>query len=178
MMMGSEENPGKEIKQLVRYNIEMIKHELGVGSLAGLNFSRADMRWTDLRGADLTGAEMYETNLQFADLRGADFKDVDLRGANFWDADLREAKNLTAKQLARAFVDETTVLSKDITLEEIAKEVGARAQNNSDRRVMNRSGSPRWGLNRRTEDREGAVERRGPDRRVRSRRKIGYDSIY
>ena len=66
---------------------------------------RTDLSYTDLERANLTGADC--TNAVF---RGADFKDAILDGTILRGADLTDARNLTREQLARAVIDETTIL--------------------------------------------------------------------
>ncbi len=80
-------------------------------TLAGGDFSSADMRYSVLTGidgknanfenanlvrsnlmkADLTGANLQYADLSFADLRGADLRHAKLTGANLGGADLRGA---------------------------------------------------------------------------------------
>ena len=66
-------------------------------------FAGADLRMVNFRGADLRGADLRNTRHAFTDFYGARLDGADLRGA-----DLSSARNLTALQLARAKVDDTT----------------------------------------------------------------------
>lgn len=87
--------------------------------------SAASLRFSNLRDATLIGSELVRANLQYArfdraDLAQADLRDAELdyavlSGANLIDADLRGAnlryaRGLTARQLAAALTDATTVL--------------------------------------------------------------------
>jgi uncharacterized protein YjbI with pentapeptide repeats len=74
----------------------------------------------DLQGAFIRRTDLSNANLERANLTGADCSNVIFRGANFKDAildgtilkgaDLTGARNLTRAQIAKAIVDESTVL--------------------------------------------------------------------
>jgi len=74
-------------------------------NLAGADCAGADFSFTNLKSANLTGA-----NFSKASLRGADLEDANLAGTDFRGADLTDARNLTARQLREAIVDEATRL--------------------------------------------------------------------
>jgi uncharacterized protein YjbI with pentapeptide repeats len=83
----------------------------------------------DVRGAFLRRTDLSFANLERANLSGADFSNATLRGANLKDAnldgtilkgaDLTDAKNLTALQLSRAILDETTKLPENLSITNI-----------------------------------------------------------
>jgi uncharacterized protein YjbI with pentapeptide repeats len=78
-----------------------------------------DLSRTFIRRADLSGANLEGTNLSYADcknanFRGVNFKDANLEGTNLVGADLSDAYNLTREQLAKAIIDDTTILPADL----------------------------------------------------------------
>ena len=75
-----------------------------------LNLSGAKVQRTDLSYANLTRANLTGANLSHAILRGANMKDAILDGAILIGADLRDVKNLTKAQVAKAVIDESTLL--------------------------------------------------------------------
>jgi uncharacterized protein YjbI with pentapeptide repeats len=75
-----------------------------------LDLSRAFIRRTDFSYTDLERANLTGTDCTGAVFRGADFKNAILDGTILRGADLTDARNLTREQLARAVVDETTIL--------------------------------------------------------------------
>lgn len=90
--------------------ISEIPNELGkqIGSVAGLDFVGANLRWCCLRFANLSGRDFRgidAAKVDFADsnLSNADFTGANLRGANFAGADLRGAKFTDADLAAANF---------------------------------------------------------------------------
>jgi uncharacterized protein YjbI with pentapeptide repeats len=80
---------------------------------------RIDLSRTFIRRVDLSNARLIGTDFSFADcsnanFRGADFRDAILEGTILKGADLTGAKNLTRKQIARAVIDERTILPEDL----------------------------------------------------------------
>jgi uncharacterized protein YjbI with pentapeptide repeats len=85
-----------------------------------------DIHGAFMRRVDLTRANLERANLAGADaanavFRGANFKDADLTGTILKGADLREARNLTAGQLAKAIIDESTILPEHIGREDLLR---------------------------------------------------------
>ena len=62
--------------------------DLSNADLSNAGLSYADLRGADLRGADLSNADLRGADLSNADLRGADLRGADLSYANLSDADL------------------------------------------------------------------------------------------
>ncbi|QBK30699.1 pentapeptide repeat-containing protein [Roseitalea porphyridii] len=79
-------------------------------NLPPLDLSGAFLRRTSLSGAILKNANFAGADFQNARFVGSDFEGADLTGTNLVGADLTGAKNLTADQLRRAIIDETTRL--------------------------------------------------------------------
>ncbi|MGP0059382.1 MAG: pentapeptide repeat-containing protein [Beijerinckiaceae bacterium] len=75
-----------------------------------IDLSRTFIRRTDLSGANLEGANLSYADCKNAIFRGVNFKDAVLEGTNLVGADLSDARNLTREQLARAIIDDTTIL--------------------------------------------------------------------
>ncbi len=74
-----------------------------------------DLRGAFIRRTDLSGANLVGANLSFADcananFRGADFRDARLEGTILRGADLTGVKHLTREQIAKAVIDERTLL--------------------------------------------------------------------
>lgn len=87
---------------------------------------RLDIHGAFVRRTDLTRAILRNANLSHADASGALFRDADFEGANLTGtilrgADLTGAKNLTAKQLSSAIIDEETRLPAGIDREEVLR---------------------------------------------------------
>ena len=85
---------------------------------------RVDIRGAFVRRTDLTGAVLRGANLSNADATGALFRGADFEGARLFGtilrgADLTGARNLTARQLAEAIVDEHTILPENINRAEL-----------------------------------------------------------
>jgi hypothetical protein len=88
-------------------------------SLAGVDWSHADLQGctltkADMRGAKLAGADLRNANLAGALLNGADLTGADLRGANLDGAQLARAK-LTHTNLAGASCKNTNFAWTDLT---------------------------------------------------------------
>jgi uncharacterized protein YjbI with pentapeptide repeats len=79
-----------------------------------LDLHGAFLRRTNLADATLVGANLAGADLSNADLRGADLRDANLRGTILHGADLTGVRNLTARQLREAIVDERTKLPEDV----------------------------------------------------------------
>ena len=75
-----------------------------------VDLSRTFIRRTDLSGANLEGANLSYADSKNANFRGANFKDAILDGTVLIGADLSDVRNLTREQLAKAVIDETTIL--------------------------------------------------------------------
>jgi uncharacterized protein YjbI with pentapeptide repeats len=75
-----------------------------------LDLSRTFIRRTDLSFASLVGANFTNADCSNAIFRGADFKNTILDGAILRGADLSGAKNLTREQIAKAIIDDRTIL--------------------------------------------------------------------
>jgi uncharacterized protein YjbI with pentapeptide repeats len=76
---------------------------------------RIDLHGAFMRRTNMSGANLVEANFARADATGANFREADFARANLdgtilIGADLTGARNLTVEQLARAGIDETTVL--------------------------------------------------------------------
>lgn len=104
---------GAELKGLDLSGIEMegvnlAGADLEHADLAGANLEEADLRNADLKGANLSGADLEE-----ALMKGALLARTDLRGAN-----LAEALGLDQEELARACLDENTVLPVGLAVTE------------------------------------------------------------
>lgn len=79
-------------------------------ALPPLDVRGAFLRRTDLSGATLVNANLAGADLSGANLRGADLRDADLTGTILRGADLTGARNLTARQLGSAVIDDATKL--------------------------------------------------------------------
>lgn len=73
--------------------------------LHGAFVRRTDLSYASLKGANLSGADA-----SGAIFRGADFEQAQLSGTILKGADLSDAKNLTEDQLAKAIIDDYTIL--------------------------------------------------------------------
>ena len=85
---------------------------------SGKDLTKANLRWSDLRGvnlrkANLAGADLTGANLFQADLRGAKFTNATLQKADLRGADLRGANlqgaDLDACNFSKARLDGTTI---------------------------------------------------------------------
>ena len=79
----------------------MMNTFIQVGSLAGADLTRANLRGADLRDANLDGTNLHGANLLDADLTRANLRGANLEGANLRGAKLIEA-NLEGAMLAGA----------------------------------------------------------------------------
>jgi uncharacterized protein YjbI with pentapeptide repeats len=87
-----------------------------------------DLHGAFVRRIDLSGASLRDANMSGADatnaiFRGADFAGARLDGTILRGADLSGARNLTTEQLARAFIDDRTVLPAYIDRERLRERV-------------------------------------------------------
>ncbi|BBU61537.1 hypothetical protein MSC49_14720 [Methylosinus sp. C49] len=79
-----------------------------------IDLAGAFIRRTDLSNANLEGADLSRADCANAIFRGANMKDAVLDGTVLKGADLTGARNLTKAQIARAIVDERTILPSDL----------------------------------------------------------------
>lgn len=91
-------------------------------NLEGATLAFAVLRNADLVGANFKNADLVEANLinawlNNANLQGADLTKADLTGAALWGVNFHGAKNLTAKQLLLAKIDDTTKLDPELRAE-------------------------------------------------------------
>ena len=77
------------------------------------SFAGADLRKADLRGADLSGVDLKEADLADANLRGADLVAANLLQANLWGANLDTA-DLRKAHLRRADMQWAKVNGSDL----------------------------------------------------------------
>jgi len=160
--MGGPDSSKHKGLQLGKHTADMIKTALNVRSLAGIKLHYANLYGSDLQGEDLQGTDLSFTNLRGANLMSAklqtvDFLDADLRKAKLQKANLSKAKNLTARMLAQAIVDETTILPRDISLDDVIQARKSRNPDSPSRRTSERpSTSPerRSGKERREKERD------------------------
>ena len=82
---------------------------LDSAGLAGATLNGARLDSASLKGADLAGATLTGAVLIATDFSGAVLENAHLKGT-----DLSRARGLTAQQLARAWMDETTILPPGI----------------------------------------------------------------
>ena len=73
--------------------------------LHGAYLRRTDLSYANLEKANLSGADFTNANLH-----GANLKDANLAGTILRGADMRNTRNLTARQLKSAIIDERTKL--------------------------------------------------------------------
>jgi Pentapeptide repeats (8 copies) len=95
------------------YETDLIIKDRSVVDLLGADLRGANLREANLRGADLRGADLSETNLREANLHWADLISAnlsraylgrtDLSLADLSLANLRSVKELTVRQLERAY---------------------------------------------------------------------------
>lgn len=84
-----------------------------------LNINGAFIMRTDFSYALLQNANLSKVNASGTLFVGSDFENANLEGTILKGADLRKARNLTALQLSRAIIDETTLLPDYLTLDDI-----------------------------------------------------------
>ncbi len=77
--------------------------------LSGAFIRRTDLSNANLKGANLSGADC--TNVNF---RGANMQNAILDGTVLKGADLTGVRNLTRSQIARAIVDDQTILPSEL----------------------------------------------------------------
>jgi len=90
--------------------------------ITNANFQESHLATAQFEGSTIGGANLLYTNLVAANLQKTalswtNFQEAGLGFANFSGADLKNAKNLTAAQLLRAHIDETTLLDPDLRAE-------------------------------------------------------------
>ncbi|MEU8735020.1 pentapeptide repeat-containing protein [Streptomyces tendae] len=88
-------------------------------SLKFVHFEGVNLRNARLQGADMRLAHLNRANLNWADLQGADLATAVLEGAELQvtrltDADLSMASGLTAEQLSRASIYDSTQLPEEL----------------------------------------------------------------
>ncbi|MCC7476993.1 pentapeptide repeat-containing protein [bacterium] len=110
---------GAYLDSALLWSATMRKADLSGADLSHARFWDTDLRGADLSGARLNGATLWLARLDGANLSGADFQDADLRKAHLEGADLRGAQNLSAAELAKAFVDANTKLPDGIQRSEL-----------------------------------------------------------
>jgi uncharacterized protein YjbI with pentapeptide repeats len=76
----------------------------------GLDLHGVFIRRTDLSGANLERANLSGADCSNVNFRGANLRDAKLDGTILNGADLTGARNLTRSQIARAIIDERTLL--------------------------------------------------------------------
>lgn len=79
-----------------------------------IDLSGTFIRRTDLSDANLEGADFRGADCAFVNFRGANMRDARLDGTNLRGADFTGARNLTRAQIAKAIVDEQTILPDDL----------------------------------------------------------------
>ncbi|MEI5133013.1 pentapeptide repeat-containing protein [Streptomyces libani] len=82
--------------------------------LTGSQMARVNLVEATLDGADLTDAFLHQANLSRSVLGGANLRDANMNAAVLHGADLSDALGLTAGQIARAKIDEETVLPSEL----------------------------------------------------------------
>lgn len=90
--------------------------------MQGAQLQRANLRGTQLRGAQLHNANLRDANLQNANLAAANLQGADLDGTLLQGANLATnglghpecTQGLTIEQLAKAILDDTTVLPHEL----------------------------------------------------------------
>jgi uncharacterized protein YjbI with pentapeptide repeats len=75
-----------------------------------IDLGAAFIRRTDLSGANLEGANLSGADCMNVNFRSANLHDAILDGAILKGADLTDVRNLTRSQIARAIIDERTLL--------------------------------------------------------------------
>ncbi len=99
---------------------------LGAANLARANLARANLTIAKLSGADLTETNLNGADLSGADLSGADLSGADLGGAYLRGANLTDAIGLVKEQLARAIIDERTILPTHVPYRAKLLEISAK----------------------------------------------------
>jgi uncharacterized protein YjbI with pentapeptide repeats len=97
---------------------EVNQNQGRVLDLHGAFVRRIDLGGASLRGANMSGADATNASFREADFAGARLDGTILRGA-----DLSGARNLTTEQLARAVIDDRTVLPAYIDREHLRESV-------------------------------------------------------
>src|ERR1019366_3704241 len=90
--------------------VETRKREAFKIDLGGAFIRRTDLSGANLEGANLSGADCTNVNFRGANLHDAILDDAILDGAILKGADLTDVRNLTRSQIARAIIDERTLL--------------------------------------------------------------------
>ena len=149
-------------ENLTRHSADMVRKLLGINSLSHATFDKTNLRRADFGREDLSHASFCDSSLRSANFRKAnlshaDFTNADVRWANFQGANMASAKNLTARMLAQAYIDDDTILPTGITRDDIAKGVLVREKDKEPRRKDLRGAR---GKSRRS----GIIDRRAKDR--------------
>jgi hypothetical protein len=147
-------------EDLTRFTADMVRKEFQVSNLESMNFKNMKLRGADfenenLQHANFTGASLRSTNFKKSNLESADFKDADLRWTKLQGANLLFAKNLTARMLSQAKIDDKTVLPTYISREEVEKGKQTRSESKERRgRVRRDTSDRRKGGDRRQNERD------------------------
>jgi len=83
-------------------------------NLGGINFSDADLSFSNLRGSDLTGANISGTNFEYASLDHANFTNQNLSNIDFTGADLRNS-NLSGATFSNLTVDNANLSGSSLS---------------------------------------------------------------
>lgn len=148
-------------EDLTRFTADMIRQEFHVSNLESMSFKNMNLRGADFEGenlqhANFSGASLRSTNLKRSNLENADFQNADLRWTKLQGANLLFAKNLTARMISQATIDDKTKLPTYISRAEIKKGKQIREGQKEDRRVKGRSDNSdrRKGGERRQKERD------------------------
>ena len=98
-------------------------------NLSGASLKGAYLRDADLKGANLRGADLIDANLSGANLNGADLRGADLRGADLIDANLSGA-NLNEVNLNESILNIDDLLKNDLISTKLS---GAKLRGNHDK---------------------------------------------
>ncbi|KAF0121556.1 MAG: pentapeptide repeat-containing protein [Methylocystaceae bacterium] len=79
-----------------------------------IDLSGAFIRRTDLSNANLKGANLSDADCTNVNFRGANLQNAILDGTILRGADLTGVRNLTRSQIARAIIDDRTILPSEL----------------------------------------------------------------
>jgi hypothetical protein len=160
--MGERQFLGED---LTRYTADMIRKSLERKDLTHMSFKKMNLRRADFGREDLSHACFADCSLRSANFKNAnlshtDFSGSDVRWAHFEGANLSYAKNITARMLAQANIDDKTTLPQGITKADIAKGVVERQKDKKPRRKKMRADAKdrRRGIGERREKERGKDE--------------------
>ena len=85
--------------------------------LHGAFIRKAELNRVDLEDANFAGADAKNASFRDSFFKNADLAGTNLEGADLRGADLSEALNLTAEQIVKAVVDQTTKLPENMVAE-------------------------------------------------------------